>query len=60
MQKVPHLVRSLLAIGMLSLAASVTGCASFEDDDDDDNNDKPQARIHQDRLGDEDADNSAD
>ena len=57
MQDIPHMIRSLLAIGFISLAASVTGCANFEDDDD--NNDESSGRFQQDKIGDEDADDDA-
>ena len=51
MQNMPHLIRNLLVIGLISLGAQVAGCESLEDDDDD----EPKARIQQDKLGDEDA-----
>jgi hypothetical protein len=56
MQNIPHLIRNLLVIGLVSLGAA--GCSAFRDDDDDD--DEPKARIQQDRLGDEDTENASD
>jgi hypothetical protein len=55
MQNIPHLIRNLLVIGLVSLGAA--GCNAFEDDDDDN---EPKARIQQDRLGDEDTEDAND